>query len=118
MKLFKKSSGEKTEMDKDNTVGGKQEQTEKCSKCGRQLEPIGSIFDYFEGGVIFGQGAKTALQQWLGHVCMNCQMIFCTECEPLPSNLFTTRCSNCGEKALKPAVAKYLRQLGKLQTRG
>jgi hypothetical protein len=106
----------KPKVEKHYSVRGKQGRIIiKCSRCGRQLEPIGSMFDSFKGGVVFGQGTEAAFQQWLGWVCTNCHMIFCTDCEHPSMNqpMSTFRCPNCGQ-TLKAAVAMYLKQIGKL----
>jgi len=103
------------EKEKHDRVRGKHGQIVKCSKCGRHLEPIRSILDYFEEGVRVGQSTKAALEQWLGWVCTNCHMVFCTECEHPRMNqpLSAFCCPNCGQ-TLKPAIAMYLKQIGKL----
>jgi len=109
--------GKKTKVEKPSRVKGKQGRIVKCSKCGRHLEPIGSVFDSFQGGVVFGDAEFTeaALQQWLGWVCTNCRMIYCMDCEPPRTGQLTSTppCPNCF-KALTPAIAMHLKQIGKL----
>ena len=113
MGIFDRLFGEKQKIEKHDRVRGKQGPIVKCSKCGRHLEPIGTIFDYFKGGVVFGQGTEAALEQWLGWVCTNCHMVFCTECKPPEMNR-PLLCPNCG-RTLKAAIAMYLKQIGKLK---
>jgi len=86
-----------------------------CSKCGRKLKPIGSMFDAFSGGVYIGQGNMEGFQQWLGWVCMSCGMIFCSDCEhprmDQPPSSFT--CPSC-HHPLEAATAMNLKKIGKL----
>ena len=129
MGIFNKLFGRKKDVkrkkikEKHDKVRGKQGPIVRCSKCGRHLKPIGSIFDHFEGGVFFGQGSEAGLEQslagfeqWLGWVCTKCHRIFCSECEmpkmDQPSSAF--RCPNCG-RTLQAATAMNLKQIGKLK---
>ena len=82
----------------------------KCSKCVRQLEPIGSMLDSFQGGVTSGGATKAALKQWSGWVCMRCKMVFCWQCAPPRGS--TPSCPNCGQR-LNGAMAMFLKQIGK-----
>jgi len=117
-KLFGRKKNVKREKirEKPDRVRGKQGPIVKCSKCGRHLEPIGSMFDHFEGGVFSGQGSKADFEQWLGWVCTKCHMIFCMECEKprMDQPMSTFRCPNCG-RPLKAATAMLLKQIGQLK---
>lgn len=87
----------------------------ECSRCGRKLEPIGSMFDSFGGGITFGEVNKADFEQWSGWVCTKCHMVYCWDCEHPRSDqpMSTFCCPNCGE-TLKAAAAMYLKQIGKL----
>ena len=86
-----------------------------CSKCGRKLKPIGSMFDSFSGGVISGKGNIEGFQQWLGWVCMSCGKIFCMDCKRpsmnQPMSSFT--CPSCNSP-LQAALAMNLKKIGKI----
>ena len=98
--------------DKSSSIKRTQGQIVECSKCGCQLEPIGNMFDSFQGGVVTTDGATRAdLDQWSGWLCTNCSKVYCWSCEP--AHFGVPKCPDCG-KTFLAAASMFLKQIGKL----
>lgn len=82
-----------------------------CSRCGRELKPLGSILDDLQKGnnsvAVVGEGlSQLGSPQWLGTVCSNCSMVFCEQCQ---DSTWASPCRNCGQP-VAPATAYRLPQ--------
>lgn len=78
-----------------------------CSKCERELKPIGNVLNEFQAAgwvtLGFSEADKQGMEQWLGTTCVQCRMVFCEECRDVgPGN-----CPNCGGE-IRPATASWL----------
>jgi hypothetical protein len=82
-----------------------------CSRCGRELKPLGSFLDDLQKGnssvAVMSEGrSQLGSQQWLGTVCSNCSMVFCEQCQ---DSTWASPCRNCGQP-VAPATAYRLPQ--------
>ncbi|MDD5017647.1 MAG: hypothetical protein PHO15_06070 [Eubacteriales bacterium] len=81
----------------------------KCSKCGRELEYLGSPMSMFgPSASVLGasDSMMNALEQWRGNVCMDCRLILCPDCITVG---FSAPCPNCGQPTM-PAQWVYVEQ--------
>jgi hypothetical protein len=85
--------------------------TVTCSRCGRELEPLGSIMDDLQKGnrsaaMVDEDASYLTAKQWKGTVCSNCSMVFCEQCQ---DSTWASPCRNCGQP-VAPATAYRLPQ--------
>jgi hypothetical protein len=76
----------------------------RCSVCGKALQELGGVP---AGAMVVGMD-RSALDQWMGNVCTNCNKVFCADCIEVGG---PTPCPSCGQPTL-PAQRMNLQSIG------